>query len=106
MEEPKAKFPFASKVIINKNVAGIVLYSYNMYMATRPPFFIYRIIVNSEDLCYRVSHNYIDQTNRTDLFSEDFDNLISSTKNIQVMEIGEDKLELFEGEVTPFGEPY
>ena len=105
-EIPTAKFPFGSRILINKNVAGIVLYSYNMYMPGHKPYFIYRIIVDANDLCHRVENNHINQVGDEILLREDFDNLISTTKQIAVLETGEEKLSRFEGVIQPLGEDY
>lgn len=41
----EAKFNYGDKVLINGNIVGIVLFSYNMFSLPHDPCFVYRIIV-------------------------------------------------------------
>ena len=49
----EAKFNYGDKVLINGNIVGIVLFSYNMFSLPHDPCFVYRIIVDAHELCHR-----------------------------------------------------
>jgi hypothetical protein len=91
-----AKFPLGSIVLINKNIVGVVLSSYNMFTPPSEPNFIYRIIVDAKELCHRVRNNKINQAEEENLFIEDLDNLLDNTEQIQVIEAPEYELSKFE----------
>ena len=71
----EAKFNYGDKVLINGNIVGIVLFSYNMFSLPHDPCFVYRIIVDAHELCHRV---------------------LVDTQQLAVMEVSERELTLFE----------
>jgi hypothetical protein len=86
------KYPYGCRVVVNGNIAGIVLHSYNMYMEGRKPMYFYRIIVDARDMAYRCVNNNIDQTGEPHLLSEDFSTLLTDTNNLMVIEVEENRL--------------
>ena len=93
----EAKFKYGDKVLINRNIVGIVLFSYNMYSAPHEPCFVYRIIVDAHELCYRVNnYTQVDQVGSKKLLTEDLKSLLVDTQQLAVMEMLERELTLFE----------
>ena len=94
MEE---KFNYGDKVLINGNIVGIVLFSYNMFSLPHDPCFVYRIIVDAHELCHRVNnYAHVNQAGNKELLAEDFKSLLVDTQQLAVMEVSERELTLFE----------
>ena len=93
----EAKFNYGDKVLINGNLVGIVLFSYNMFSLPHDPCFVYRIIVDAHELCHRVNnYAHVNQVGNKELLAEDFKSLLVDTQQLAVMEVSERELTLFE----------
>lgn len=93
----EAKFKYGDKVVINGNIVGIVLFSYNMFSPPHEPCFVYRIIVDAHELCHRVNnYTQVNQVGDQELLAEDLKSLFVDTQQLAVMELLERELTLFE----------